>query len=202
MAKPIYRSNTAAGLLRDGENIFAKMTENAELFPNPDPDLPAFESSLDAYRDAYAAATFRDKRAVVLKSQKGQELQKAIYQLSRYVDAVADGDEAVILAAGYRPTRSPINRIGRTPRAENLRVENPEVGTGLIRLRIKPWRHARLYQFEYRGKGTAEWATVIHNKSVLEVSDLEMLQEYEFRASYLGTDTSPNYSDVITARVV
>ena len=123
---------------------------------------------------------------MVLKGQKGEELQKAIHRLSRYVDAVADGDEAVILAAGYRPTRPSTSRIGQTPQAENLRVENPRVGTGLIRLRIKPWQHARLYRFEYRSKGTTEWVTVIHNKSVLDVNDLEMLQEYEFRASYLA----------------
>src|SRR5690554_5972264 len=107
-----------------------KMSENEALFTDPVPDLATFENSLNAYRDAYAEATYRDKRAVVLKGQKGTELQVLIYRLSHYVDAVAQGDPAVILAAGYRVARSTTNRYGGAPKAENLRVQHVQVGSG------------------------------------------------------------------------
>src|SRR5690606_41039829 len=68
------------------------ISENAELFPEPTPALTELESSLEAYREAYAEAAFLDKRAVVLKRQQGEELQEVIYRLSHYVDAVANGD--------------------------------------------------------------------------------------------------------------
>src|SRR3546814_16275691 len=89
MAKPIFTSNSEAGLLRYAEHILLKMTEHADLFPAPTPDLTVLETSITAYRDAYAEATFRDKRAVILKHQRGDELQEAIYSLSQDVDAVA-----------------------------------------------------------------------------------------------------------------
>ena len=202
MAKPIFKSNSGAGLLRYAEHIFLKTTENADLFPAPTPALTVLGSSITAYRDAYAEATFRDKRAVILKKQRGEELQKVIYRLSQYVDAVAQGDPAIILAAGFEVGQPTTNRIGRTPKAENLRVEHVQVGTGVVLLKVQPWRPARLYRYEYRKVGAETWEGVLHSNATLELSGLDMLQQYEFRASYIGTDTTPNFSDVTTAIVV
>ncbi|SFS37174.1 hypothetical protein [Sphingobacterium wenxiniae] len=202
MAKPNFKSTDAAGMLRYAESILLKMTQNVDLFANPVPDLPTFESLLNTYRDAYAEANFRDKRAVIIKGKAGRELQEAIYRLSQYVDSIAKGDTELIVAAGFIPSSPSTNRIGRTPQAENLRIENVQVGTGKLRARVKAWKHARLYRYEYRVKGTEEWTSILHTKSVLEIRDLEMMQFYEFRATYIGTDTEPNYSDIITAIAV
>jgi len=202
MAKPIFTSKDATELLRYAEHILLKMTENAELFPTPDPDLAILESSIATYRDAYAEATFRDKRAVVLKKQQGDELQEVIYRLSHYVDAVAMGNPATILAAGYRVSRSSTTPIGRTPKAENLRVEHVQVGSGILQLKVKRWQPARLYRYEYRKVGAEAWVGLLGSKSTVELTGLDMLQEYEFRASYIGRDTTLNFSDVTTALVV
>lgn len=202
MAKPIFTSKDATQLLRYAEHILLKMSENADLFPDPVPDLATLEGSLNAYRDAYAEATFRDKRMVVLKGQRGGDLQEVIYRLSHYVDAVAQGDPATILAAGYDVSKPTTNRHGRTPKAENLRVEHVQVGTGIIQLKVNSWKPARLYRYEYRKKGSEAWEGILDSKSTLELNDLDMLQEYEFRASYIGTDVAPNFSDVVTAIVV
>lgn len=202
MVKPIFRSSDATGLLRYAESILMKMTQNADLFPDPNPSLATLEEKLNAYREAYAEASFRDKRAVIVKSKTGKDLQEVIYRLSHYVDAVATGDPEFIVAAGYRPAQSTTNRIGKTPRARDLRIENVQVGTGVLRIRVKSWRPARLYRFEYRKIGTEEWTSILHSKSVLEIRSLDFMGQYEFRASYVGTDTEPNYSDVITALVV
>jgi|GEM_PF-346052 len=202
MAKPIFKCKDATELLRYAEHILLKMTENADLFPNPTPDLTELETRLTTYRDAYAEATFRDKRAVILKKQRGSELQAVIYRLSHYVDAVASGDPATILAAGYKVGQSPNNRNGRTPKVENLRVEYVQVGSGILKLKVPAWRPARLYRYEYRMVGTEVWESKLDSKSMIELAGLNMLQEYEFRASYIGRDTIPNFSEVITALVV
>src|SRR5690606_5355585 len=133
MKKPIYKSYNATELLHYAENILLKMTQNAELFPTPIPSLTVLEDSLNTYREAFAEATFRDRRAVVLKGQKGDDLQQVIYRLSHYVAVVANGDEAIILAAGFRPQLPTTNSIGRTPQAENLRIEIVKIGTGAVR---------------------------------------------------------------------
>jgi len=202
MTKPIFTSKSAAELLRYGEQIFLKMTENAELFPEPTPALTVLESCLEAYREAYAEAAFLDKRAVILKKQQGEELQEVIYRLSHYVDSVANGDPAIILAAGYEVSQPTTNRAGRTPKAENLRVTHLQVGTGVLQLKVQPWKYARLYRFEYRKVGSENWEGLLNSNSVLQISGLDLLQEYEFRVSYIGTDTTLNFSDVTTAIVV
>lgn len=202
MAKPIFKSYDATGLLLYAENILLKMTQNADLFVDPVPELAMLENRLNAYREAYAEASFRDKRAIIVKGKTGKDLQETIYRLSQYVDNIAKGDTELIVAAGFTPSRPTTLRTGRTLQAENLRIENVQVGTGQLRVRIKPWKHARLYRYEYRKQGTEEWTTILHSKSVLEIRELEMMQFYEFRVSYIGTDTEPNYSDVITAIAV
>ena len=202
MAKPIFTSRNATELLRYAEHIHLKMSENADLFPDPAPGLTELETRLGIYRDAYAEATFGDRRAAVLKKQRREELQEVIYRLSHYVDAVAKGDPAVILAAGYRVGRSTNTPIGRTPKAENLRVKHVQVGSGIIQLKVKRWKPARLYRYEYRKVGTTKWETMLDSKSAVELAILDILETYEFRASYIGTDVTPNFSDVITALVV
>lgn len=202
MARPTFTSKNATELLRYAERILLKMTENAELFPDPTPALTTLESRLTAYRNAYAEAAFGDRRAVTLKKQRGDGLQETIYRLSHYVDKVAQGDPATILAAGYRPSRSKHIPIGRTPKARNLRVKHVQVGTGIIQLKVDPWKPARLYRFEYRKVGSLAWESVLDSKSRLELRGLEKLQEYEFRATYIGIDIAPNFSDTVTAIVV
>ena len=44
----------------------------------------------------------------------------------------------------------------------------------------------------------AEWNTVLSPTATLDIENLEAFQEYEFRASYLGKSTTPNYSDVVS----
>lgn len=202
MVKPNYKSNDATGLLHYAERIFKKMTENATMFVNPVPELATLEEKLIAYRAAYAEADFRDKRAVIVKGKTGRELQEVIYRLSHYVDAVAKGDTEIIVAAGFTASQPTTTSIGRTPQATNLRVEHVQVGTGRLRIRVASWKYARLYQYDYRKKGTEAWTSVLHTKSVLEASGLDTMQEYEFRASYVGTDVTPNYSAIVTALVV
>ena len=202
MAKPVFTSKDATQLLVYAEQIFLKLTENADLFIDPVPDLATLGESLNAYREAYAEAAFRDKRAVILKAQHGEKLQDVIRRLAHYVEGVAAGDEAIIVAAGFRPSRSSHVSLGRTPKPENLRVEHIQVGSGIIRLRVNSWRPARLYQYEYRKKGTEQWSSVMHTKSSLEMSNLDLLEEYEFRVSYIGSDVTLNYSDLITAWVI
>ncbi|WP_164112802.1 MULTISPECIES: hypothetical protein [Sphingobacterium] len=202
MIKPNYKSKDATELLNYAEHIFKKMTENASMFVDPVPSLSVLETSLSNYRAAYVEATHRDMRAVVLKGQKGKDLHQVVYRLSHYVDAQAQGDPSIILAAGYRPSKSTQNRSGRTPKATGVTVLNQEVGSGIIRIRVVPWKHARLYQYDYRLKGTDEWSSVLNSNSVLEMDGLMKLQEYEFRVSYLGRDTTPNFSDIVTGLVV
>lgn len=202
MITPNYYCKTATELLNYAEHIFKKMNENEGMFTNPMPSLSILESALIEYRAAYAEANHRDMRAVIIKDQKGKELQEVIYRLSHYVDAVAQGDPAVILAAGYRPSQPTTLSVGRTPQAQGVKVKNVAIGSGIVQVKVDPWKSARLYQYMYRKKGTVNWSSVLWGSSKLELDGLEMLKMYEFKVAYLGRDGIPNFSDTVTALVV
>lgn len=205
MAKPVLSSKTetAAKLLQYAENILAKATENASLFPDPAPTLTEIETSLQAYRTGLTEASFRDMRQVELKNQQATQLKSLLYDFSLYVETIAQGNPATIMAAGFTPSKKNIGSIGFSPKPVDFRVEIVQAGLKKVNLRVKAWKPARFYQFEYRKVGSAEeWTRILSSKSKTIVSDLEHLQEYEFRVTYLAAEPTPNYSDIVRCYVV
>lgn len=199
--KPTIRSHniTDAELEEYASIILKEMTENASLFPHPDPDLKTFETILKDFRKAIADATYRDMLAIRLRNTKREELLDAMRFLSVYVQLVAKGDENIILAAGFIPSK-PRGSSENIPLTADFRVI-PTIGTGAIKLRVKAWRSARVYQFEYRKKEQKTWTPVISTRSSCTLSGLELLEEYEFRVCYIGRSGKSPYSPVITSRV-
>lgn len=205
MAKPVLSSKTetAAKLLQYAENVLAKATENATLFPDPVPTLADIEASLQAYRNGLTEASFRDMRQVELKNQQAAHLKNLLYNFSLYVETVAQGNPATIMAAGFTPSKKNGTSVGASPKPNDFRVEIPQVGLQMVSMRVKAWKPTRFYQFEYRKVGSLdEWIRVLSSKSKIVVRDLEHLQQYEFRVTYLGTDPTPNYSDIVRCYVI
>lgn len=102
-------------------------------------------------------------------------------------------------AAIFLPTKDRTPSTGLNPKAERLEAEPRGLGTSQVRVRVAPWEKARYYQYEYRKKEAgAEWNRLLSNRSRVYIENLDPFQEYEFRTTYLGKDTTPNYSDVVT----
>lgn len=205
MAKPVLstKTETAAKLLQYAENVLAKTTENAGLFPDPTPTLVELEEGIQAYRISLTAAQFRDMRQVELKNEQAANLKQLLYNFSLYIETVAQGNTGIILAAGFVPSKSTGGSTGITPKPTDFRVDIPQIGLRTVSMRVKSWRPARFYQFEYRKAGSgSDWSRLLTGKSKILIRDLEHLQEYEFRVTYLGTDPTPNYSDIVRCYVV
>ncbi len=205
MKKPTlqFQKFNAAQLLQYAEQILGKMTQNADLFESPTPPLADLEAAIGALRDATTEAAFRDRRAIVLRDQRQVALKGLLYELSKYVDSVAAGDEAVVLAAGFIPSKPTGNRAGRPPQPGNLRAINDYVGSSRIQLRVDRWAGARLYQFEYRKKGADQpWQQLLSSKANCVLENLDMFEEYEFRVAYRGVDPTLVYSDVVSSYAV
>ena len=204
MKKPTIYSvaKSATKLLQYAENIALKMTENADLFPEPAPTLAELDTAIADLREALAEAAFRDMRKVELKNQRHAALKQVVYGLSLYVDHVAKGDAATILAAGFLPNKDH-TPTGPPPKPTDFRVELLDTGEQRLKLRVKAWEQIRMYQFEYRKVGsTGHWQRVLCSRSVCVLEELESLQQYEFRVAYIGTDPTVTYSDVIRSYVL
>ena len=195
-------AKSATKLLRYADTILLKMTENADLFPEPDPTLAELETAFAGLQHALSAAAFRDMRNVELKNQRHAELKRVVHGLSLYVDHVAQGNAAIILAAGFLPSKDS-TRIGPPPKPTNFRVKLVRPNSQIVELRVKAWEPVRVYQFEYRKVGsTGHWQRILCSRSVCVLEGLEMLKEYEFRVAYIGTDPTITYSDTIRSYVL
>ncbi|MBD1421377.1 hypothetical protein [Sphingobacterium chuzhouense] len=205
MAKPVLTSKTRteSRLVQYASNVVKKSKENADLFPDATEKVTLLETALADYTDSLSEAAFRDMRQVVIKNQQAVLVRQLLYDLSLHVESVAKGDANIVLAAGFVPGKNNAPNAGISPRANDLRAVVTHPGTNTVQLRVNPWRPARFYQFEYRKAGSLnEWTTVLSTKSKLGISNLDYLQEYEFRVTYLGTNPTANYSDTVRCVVV
>lgn len=204
MAKPTLSSKigTEAKLLRYAENVLAKTAENASIFPEPQPSLDDLSAAIEQFKDSITEASFRDMRQVVIKNQHAAALKDVLYGLALYVETIAVGDPAIVLAAGFIPSKDVREPIGLSPKPHNARAAVRDAGTQSVHVQVDRWKYARYYQFEYRKIGSDdEWVRILSTRSRIHVTGLEYLKEYEFRVTYLGPDPTPNYSETVCCAV-
>lgn len=201
MRKPTtdFKNLDSAQLIQFGEEIVKKMEEHDTVFVTPIPALTAISAGIVDFRKAVANAAFNDRQAISARRESRAELEYLINELAKYVDTMARGNPTTILSAGFVPSKEADYSMDLNPKAINLRVEPAGLGTMRVVAKVEPWKKARYYQFEFRKKGSeSDWEKVLSTKAVLEISNLVAFEEYEFRVTYLGRDTNPNYSDVIS----
>ncbi|WP_140937442.1 hypothetical protein [Sphingobacterium lumbrici] len=205
MRKPTTQSQRLGDtdLMQYTEQIVTKMGEAIAIFPDPVPELNEIETALTDFRLSTTEAAYRDKRAILIRRGKRKELEYLISELSKYVDTVAHNDPTIILAAGFMPTQEAQSFAGPAPKAKRLVAEPQQVGSSRIKLKVDRWKGARMYQFQFRKKGSdAPWSDLLSSKSTCTIEGLEMFGEYEFRATYIGIDPTPNYSEIVSSYVV
>lgn len=204
MARPLIRSHniSLADLDAYADSILSNMKKNKELFPNPQPDLATFEDLLSEFRKSVVDASFRDKRSVIRCRSLTQRLKGMIRDLSYYVSYVAQGDESVILAAGFQASK-PRAPIGEPPQPTTVSTKSMGIGSCSTKIKVNRWPPAKAYRFEYRLKDAGEdWNFVISSKSTLVLTDLQQFREYEVRVAYIATVPQLNYSAITTFLVV
>ncbi len=195
-------SNGEAQFVKFVENIIVKLTENADLFTDTDPSIADLEQALAKLKQAQADAAYRDKRFVVLKNQAFAALKAMVYHLSLYVERQANGDAAIILAAGFSPSARGAISIEPAPQPKFLLVEVNARIPGVTTLKTGYWKGNVAYRFEYRKKNSdVDWTVVTNTRSNVTITGLESVQEYEFRVAYVGRHPQITYSDVVSSYV-
>lgn len=204
MLKPTlkFRDLTELQVAKSAANILVKMTENVDLFPEPEPSLALLETALASFNRSLSDAIFRDMRQVVIKNQRLAALKLVMFNLSLYVTKIAQGNSDIILAAGFVPTKDP-TPIGIGPKPTDFRASPLGSRPGEVDLRVKSWASATMYFFEYRkAQSTDPWARLSSTRSNIRIAGLDSLQTYEFRVAYATTDPRLTYSDVILSVVL
>jgi len=195
-------SNGEAQFVKFVENIIVKLTENADLFTDADPSIADLEQALTKLKQAQADAAYRDKRFVVLKNQALAALKTMVYHLSLYVERQANGDAAIILAAGFNPSARSAIGIEPAPQPKFLLVEVNAQVPGVTTLKTDYWKGNVAYRFEYRKKNSdIDWTVITSTRSNVTITELESVQEYEFRVAYVGRNPQITYSNVVSSYV-
>lgn len=204
MARPLIRTHNIKldDLDMYAEGILSSMQKNKDIFPNPQPDLGSFEELLLEFRDALVDASHRDKRAVILCRQLTKRLKGMIRDLSYYVSYIAQGDESIILAAGFSPSK-PATPVGAAPQPKTVEAKSMGIGSCAAKIKTDRWPPAKAYRFEYRLKDSGEeWASILTTRSTLVLENLQQFKEYDIRVAYIATDPTITYSHVRSFLVV
>ncbi|PUV21967.1 fibronectin type III domain-containing protein [Sphingobacterium athyrii] len=197
------KDQTDVQLMQTAEQIATKMANEAVLFPTPIPALTVLNAALTAFRNSATEAAYRDTRAIMIRKQKREELVYVLKELGKYVDTIAGNDDTIVLAAGFNIRKTNTSYNGFVPKAQRLIAEPDQVGSGRVNLKTTAWAGARMYEYQYRLKGSNEaWSSQLSSKSTCVIDGLETFKEYEFRVTYIGIDPKPNYSDAISSFVL
>jgi hypothetical protein len=165
--------------------IVDSVMNNGPLFPNPVPALNVIANAINDLELAWTEAEDGGKNKKAVMRHKADDLTKYIYDLSYYVYQTANGDEAVMTAAGFEIKKKPsmsVPEFSAEPAGEK----------GTVRLRVKPRAKPKtVYKWEFT-KGSLDkpvWELAkITSNARTRISDLEEGVRYWFRVSYLGGD--------------
>lgn len=162
-------------------NVIACLT-GSSTFTNPDVALTTLTDAVDKLEADYQAALSGLHQAVAEKHKSETAADDLFRIIARYVDRIANGNEAMILNAGFNPSKQPA-----PPRKPPLSVENGD-NPGEAILRCKAYPKARAYTWQsYTGTtpcGESDWKFAgTSTQTTFIVKNLDSLVTYWFRVS-------------------
>lgn len=143
-------------------NINTCMTGTA-AFAKPPVAYTDLSKLLDTFDKAVAAAMGGDSAMIAAKTNARNALLAALQKLAAFVQIVADGDMAVLLASGF-----PANTSNRRPQTKLdcpliLGIENE--GTAKLGVRLQPVQYAKSYEVRATNGATTPAASVISTQA-------------------------------------
>ena len=181
-------------------NVVAKFTGNA-LFPTPIISLADLNTALDKFEADILAARDGGHLAVAVMHDSEIAIDKMFRSLAHYVDMIADGDETIILSAGFQASKDTAARV-KSP----LTAHDGD-HSGTIKISYKANERAGAYIIQWsKDKLPAtdsDWevlATVTQTTYV--VSNLVVGCYYYFRVAAVTPDGTTEFSEPIRKLVV
>ena len=181
-------------------NVVAKFTGNA-LFPTPIISLADLTIALDKFEAAILAARDGGHLAVAVMHDTEIAIDKMFRSLAHYVDMIADGDETIIISAGFQATKD------IAPRVKSPITANDGDHSGSIKIIYKANERAGAYIIQWSKdalpsteSGWEVLATVTQTTYVL--SNLVVGCYYYFRVAAVTPDGTTEFSEPVRKLVV
>ncbi|HEY4784799.1 MAG TPA: fibronectin type III domain-containing protein [Bacteroidales bacterium] len=177
--------------------VLANLTSNATVFPTPDVELTVLKGVLDKLDADYLASLGGSHVAIAQMHQSEAEVDEKFRIIAKYVDRIANGNESIILIAGFNPTRQPVPSLKDHFTAKNS--ANP----GEIILRYKAQPNARSYTWQYSEVNPPvkeeDWKYAgSSTKAKFTIRNLVNLTKYWFRVAPVTAQGMQPWSEPIS----
>ena len=184
-----------------GKNVSNKMRNNPK-FKTPDVTMEELEAKNTLLETRSIAALNGGKEAKALLHQAEDEWDDLMRKVAGYVNRIADGDDTVILSAGFNLAKQP------TP---SVRPEfSVELGekSGTVSLRRQAVEGARSYIWQYcigntPSSNDSDWVTAqVTSKASVELTGLTPLSKCWFRCAAVTFNGTGAYTNPIMQVVI
>ena len=177
------------------KTVIQMMTGN-KSFTNPDVPLTELSAALVVFEKNFIDAQNGSHEAVIKQHQSEQVIDELMRKTASYVDRVADGDAAMIVSAGFEPSKQPDSAM--RPLFEVEAGENP----GEVVLRCKAITGARSYNWQMSHETVpvteAGWIFAGSTTKIsFTIPNLVSLSKYWFRFCAVKTDGMTPWSTPI-----
>ena len=190
------------GLISKGGLVIEHLTDNPR-FPSPFPLLLNLTDMTANFNTAYLKAQDGSKEDTSVKNNMRVDFEALLRKIALYVETESNGDEAVILSAGFDIHKKP-EPIGPLDNPTGLIIRYGQ-NSGEIIVECDVIRNARMYEFQYTVSPltpTSVWTKISSTKHKINVNGLTRGVEYIFRVAGMNTDPSRNWSEPVSKLVV
>lgn len=184
-----------------GKGVISKIKNNPK-FPTPDVAIDDLEVKTVLLESRSVAALSGGKEAKALLHQTEEEWNDLMRKMAKYVDRIADGDDAIILSAGFNLVKQP---------APAVRPEfSVELGdkSGTVSIRRQAVDGARSYIWQYcigemPVTNDTDWVTAqVTSKASVELTGLVPLSKYWFRSAAVTVNGTMGYTSPVMQVVI
>ena len=184
--------------------IATSMKGNAN-FPNPMPSLDVLNAVVDQFVAIALTAQTHDRIKIAERDVIRGKLEALLVQQSNYVAAIANGDKAIILSAGYTATNGTGSGKGSGKGSDSIDYFNIEQGdiSGQLAMSVNKVRGAATYSFYCAIAGTDNpvWKVQETTKTNVTMSGLEPGKTYLCYVKAVRAKGKTIQCDVITKMV-
>lgn len=148
-----YSKLTDSSLVLRSKTIVDALTDNPD-FPITIPPMPDFTLVQEAFNTALLKTASGDRQQIALKNQTKAELSKLMYQLATDVEAIANGDKAMLLGSGFELASAGDSSATLGMPTDFIITDG--VNTGELKFSCKRAANAMAYNFEYTDETPGE----------------------------------------------
>lgn len=195
-----FKRYSDGALLILAQAIILALTGNT-FFPGL--ALANFQTKINDYSDALAAAAMGGRNNVVIKNARKADLIKAMVSLALDIMKICDGDIIMLTSSAF-PLSKEKTPVGPLADPQIISLEDGAVSGSLAVTLAAAVKGANTFGYEYTQDpmtNSSQWDSDIDNSIKHTITDLEVGKKYWVRAVAYGSFGQETYSEPV-ARIV